>query len=152
VQLGIGQLIGAVGTVLFLGTAAFWAVASFANSGLRADVSAIRSTLATLQGSDKDNAVNIKQTEVDSTKQIGALNVTLATFNAKMDSFGMKVDGVTKSIDQLSGQMDMMQKRIAEPQEVTFNPEAVVQALKKAGVPERNIVIVPSGGISKRPD
>ncbi len=135
VNLTLGSFVGTVATAVVASIAACWAIVSFTSTGLRDDVSAIRASLSTLQGSDKDNALNIKQAELDFTRQVDSLNVNLT-------SFGTKFDSVNKSIDRLSDQMAIVQKQVSTPP-VSFNPTALVQTLKKAGLDGKTIVVVP---------
>ena len=115
VQLSIGQLIGAVAALLVAGIGGFWVIADFASAGLREDVSAIRSTLGAPQGSDKDNALNIKPTELDFTRQIGALNLSLTQFGAKVDGLSAKLDAVDASARGLSGQIESVGRQVIQP-------------------------------------
>jgi len=112
VQLSIGQLTGAVVALLAAGIGAFWFVADFTSTGLRQDVSAIRATLATLQGSDRDNALSIKQAELDFTKQIGALNVTVALLGAKVEGLGAKLDALNVSLTEFGAKIDGLSAKL----------------------------------------
>ncbi len=132
----VGQLVTSAAAILAVGVGAFWALASWTSAGLRDDVSAMRTSLATLQGSDKDNAVNIKQAELDFTRQIGALNVTLATF-------GGKVDQVNTAIADLSQQIHGYQKQVSFSQRSGVEPKDFIEMLRKAGIDGKNIIVVP---------
>ena len=145
VQLTVGQLFATVVALLAAGIGAFWAIADFSNASLREDVSAIRATLGTLQGSDKDNALNVKQSEVDFTRQLGALNVSLVQFGGKVDLLSAKFDAVDKSMQLLSGQIDTVRRQLAAPRGTPFDPEALAAALKKAGYEGKVVVLVPYG-------
>lgn len=143
VQLPLWQLVsGAVG-LLVTGVIAFWALASWTSEGLRHDVTDIRDTLKGLQGSDKDNAINIGKAQIDFTKQVGDLNVTLAKFGDKVDVFSGKLDTVNQSIDRLSGQIDTVRQQIAARQTVTVNQDMLIEALQKAGLNGQKIIVLP---------
>lgn len=145
-QVTLGRLVGGIFGLTVLLIAAFWAVATLSTSGLRDDVSAIRSTIGSLQGSDKDNALNIKQAEIDFTKQVSSLNVTLVAFTTKVDAFGAKIDTMSRSFDQLSEQMASVEKQLGSREGAAITPESIATALRKAGYDGKSPVVVIQGG------
>jgi hypothetical protein len=110
VVLTMRQVVSAVAAVLVVGIGAFWALASWSSAGLRDDVTQIRKTLEALQHSDNGNALNIKQAEIDFSRQVDTLNLTLTKFDGRMDLLGSKLDTVGRSMDQLQAQMVRLQR------------------------------------------
>jgi hypothetical protein len=143
VHITLGRLLWGLGSLVVLGVAAFWGVAALATTGLRDDVGAIRASVSTLQTSESANAVNLKQAEVEFARQIAALSVTLATFGGRFDAFGGMVDAVSKSFDQLSDQIAALHQELNRRQSGAIDPDAVVQALTKAGIDDKRIILVP---------
>lgn len=141
VVLAMRQALGAAATILVVGIGAFWALASWTSADLRDNVSEIRKTLEAVQGAG--NALNIKQTEVDFTKQVGALDVTLANFGGRMEVFGTKVDAMSRSMDQFQSQMAEMQKEPAVSRPRRLDVKSLAETLAKVGVNGKNIIIIP---------
>ena len=123
-------------------------------ASVRTDVTAIRhditSVSTALQGSDKNNALDIMRSEQGLSQQIGQLRTDMASFTASVTSVSLKFDAMNKSIDGLSGQIEGMQKAFAN-RPADFDPDKLRAIVKEYGGQVIFLAPVPAANAEIRP-
>jgi TolA-binding protein len=135
------QLLG----VIVIGGGVLWAVLAFTITGMRDDVSAIRTSIQGLQTADKEGAVRIREGETKLIEQIGGLRTQITGLSGKLDS-------VTGTVSTLTAQIIDVQKRLAARQAAWDDPKStaafasyLTDAIKQQGVDKTNVFLVPIG-------
>ena len=131
--------------IIFLGTISgvVIAVGGILYSTLHDDVKGIRNSIDGLQLTDKEMLNRARDAEVKLTEQIGGLRTDLATFSGKFDSAVTRFEG---SVNNLTNRMDKFQMDLIVIQSAWTDPKRIsefAEALKKQGVTDQPIVIVP---------
>jgi hypothetical protein len=134
VALTMKQVITGIGALVLLGLGGIWAILNFTVGGLREDVGHIRNSIESLQASERDDALRIRDAE-------NKFSLQMADLGNKITLLSVKMDAVNASVTVLSAKLDEAQKQpsILDPKYAAF----FVDQLKKAGLDDQKVIIVP---------
>ena len=97
------QMIVGIATLLAGGGAVLWGVLSFTISGLRDDVSSIRTDIGKLQESSATAPTRLSEAQLALSKDISGLRVDIESFRGdfkvvrvSLDDIGAKIDSLVK--------------------------------------------------------
>lgn len=140
VTLTMKQLLVTVGAGVGLLCAGLWAVLTVTTGGLRDDVSVIRQAAQTLQVSDKETALRLRESENKLADQIAGLRTDLVAFSGRFDATNANVVALTR-------RMDDFQKQLASRQAALNDPSALSAFADKikgfTASKDASVVIVP---------
>ena len=96
-MVSLGQLVG----VAAAGAVAVWGMVQFSNSGIRDELSAIRTNLGNARPSGENTSQKLNDTQLALTKEIQGLRVDLTEYRGDFKALEVSLDDMKTKVDLL---------------------------------------------------